>query len=240
MAVAFKVTNKWMAPNGLYVFTYSIPFPDGPRSAVGLLRNGYTPSEKSGWTAISTVSANGPDTSGAAGGIGTAANFDRRMAAGDILFDLKATSSRGLGQAPWNSAKQVSQGLWSRAPSISTGAQAQKEAAAFAWGLQKLTASTGGAVAATVGPQSGPPVPSSAPVVVVTAPTGARGGPVMTAGGPVAVVTAPTPIGTTPVPIKTAPKVIVKKPPPPPPDRTPYYIGAVVLVGGIVALLLLD
>lgn len=215
-AAKWTVTNKWVSPNGLTVWSYSIPFPDGMRSAVALVRSGYTPTQKSGWTAISTVSPSSSTISGASGAIGTAAKFDERMAKGDVLFDLRAKTSAGLGRAPW-SGKQVSQGLWSRSAAIATGSGAANEDAAFTWGLQKLASKGAAAITATVA--NGAPSSGS---VVSSSPTGATTG----SNGIVKKTTA--------LPVK---KIAAPPPPPPPKPRWPYYAGGLVLTGLAVMLL---
>jgi hypothetical protein len=231
MSVQYKVTNKWTAPNNLVVWTYSIPFPDGVRSVAAVVRSGYTPTETTGWTAISTSSPSSSTQSGAPGGIGTAKTLDACLAKGDVIFDLHAHTGKGLGRAPW-SGKQVSQGLWARDPSIATGSGAAKELSAWQWATQRLAALASQSVSATAGPSSSPLVgPSSSPV---PSPSNPRGGTIVEPG-----YSSPAPAQARPI-VKVQPMPVRPPPPPPPPNRRPLYygIGGVVLLGALLLLVL--
>jgi hypothetical protein len=166
----FTVTRKVAAPKaiggGLYLWFLSIQFPDGMRSAVSLGRPKMPAAGSPGWHAVLTV----PDSKGGlAAGTPTAAHFDQKMAAGDVLYWFMADSDQNYAR-----------GLWSRDASQCSALEIN----AFAWGTSQL--------ANTMQAQTGPVSTTSPPAaVVVTARSSGNATPVRVQ--PTPIVVAPVP-----------------------------------------------
>jgi hypothetical protein len=119
----FTVTRRLMAPKSmgsLYLYALAIQFPDGMRSAVALGRVTMPPKGDPGWHANLTVA---DSQGGQVAGTPTAAHFDSRMNAGDVLFWFMHPGD-----------KNWARGLWSRDAARCN----QNEQNAFAWGMQQL------------------------------------------------------------------------------------------------------
>lgn len=144
------ITRKVLAPkaagnnHGLWLWFVSIQFPDGVRSAVVLGRTRMPPKGDGGWHAILTVA---DSQGGQVAGTPTAAHFDSRMSAGDVLFWFMHPSDQN-----W------ARGLWSR----NAGSCSAAEQASYAWGMQQLASQ----VAVNVGlpPTNQAPIPQNVSV----------------------------------------------------------------------------
>ena len=163
----FVVSNHVVSPKAtgyLWVWFLSIQFPDGNRSAVSLSRliMPRTPSGAAGnqgWTPLLTV----PDSKGGVGQPSpSAALFDQRMAAGDVLYWFQGSSDGNYAR-----------GLWSRQASQCVPGDVN----AFAWGLSQLAATVSQAPVvsgAPVGASPPPPqqtnMPPATPIIITPAP----------------------------------------------------------------------
>jgi hypothetical protein len=168
------ITSKMLAPKGagnLYVWSISIQFPDGMRSAVVLGRLTMPAKGSPGWHACLTVA---DSQGGAVAGTPTAAHFDQRMAAGDVLFWFMHSGD-----------KNYARGIWSRDATQCSAAEVNS----FAWGMSQL--------AGTIQAQTSSPSPSPPPSPVQQSSGVAV--PVASGGGPI-VQMQPQPIIVTPAP----------------------------------------
>jgi hypothetical protein len=145
----FTVSSKVSAPNasgapGVYLWFLTIQFPDGVRSAVCLGRTTMpTKADAPTWHAILTVA---DKLGGAVSGTPTAAHFDQRMAAGDVLYWFMHSSDANYAR-----------GLWSQ----NASSVAARDLAAFTWGMNQLATNVANALGATPPPPMPLPPPSS-------------------------------------------------------------------------------